>query len=45
MTIASFPIAWGGKVNIGDVSGPLGEWLTFDGYLKDFKFYNQAITD
>jgi hypothetical protein len=38
------PIPWDQTAYIGHVSGPNGEWITFDGYIKDFKFYNYAIT-
>ncbi len=36
---------WDSTVYIGHVSGVSGEWITFDGYIKDFKFYNSAIPD
>jgi hypothetical protein len=43
--ISGFPFPWDNTVYLGHVSGPSGEWITFDGYLKDFKFYNSAVSD
>ena len=44
-TLGGFPFSWDSTVYLGHVSGVSGEWITFYGYLKDFKFYNEAIPD
>ena len=45
MNIGGFPMPWDATLFIGHKSGPSNEWITFDGYIKDFKFYTEAISD